>query len=178
MMDDIAQLQKVVAEQSSKLEEQYDFLKDMMTGQETIDKTLACNEKETRDRFETTSSEIKTMMTILLGLDSKLGTILPYVNPKAKEGPTTPPRVVHGAGAMETDSDDEDLSEDTYTQALSVLGRRVHNPTKIPPSGDQKRPPKEFPAKRTLRAATRKSARTSQQTDVSYPCGDHSYSSH
>eukprot|EP00980_Cylindrotheca_fusiformis_P010902 scaffold2490_cov109-Cylindrotheca_fusiformis.AAC.1 len=179
MMDDIAQLQKVVAEQSSKLEEQYDFLKDMMNGQATIDKTLARNEQETRERFETTSSEIKTMMTILMGLDSKIGTILPYVNPKSKEGPTTPPRVVRGVGAMETESDDEDLSEDTYTQALSVIGRRVNNPTNISPSGDQKkRPPKESPAKRTRRSATRKSARTSQQTDVSYPGGDHSYSSH
>eukprot|EP00980_Cylindrotheca_fusiformis_P017435 scaffold5425_cov55-Cylindrotheca_fusiformis.AAC.2 len=176
MMEDIVKLQKiVVAEQSGKIEEQYDFLKELTKGQAAIDQSLARNEKETKDRFDTTSSEIKTMMTLLLGLDSKLGNIsaiLPNVASKSSATPTTPPRVVRGTGEMETDSDDEDLSADTYTQALNAVENCVHQPTKIPPSGDQKRPQKASPAKRTLRAATRKSAHTYQQADVSYPSGD------
>eukprot|EP00980_Cylindrotheca_fusiformis_P017822 scaffold5640_cov132-Cylindrotheca_fusiformis.AAC.1 len=182
-MDDITDLQKVVAEQSRKLEEQYDVLKDLTQGQATIDKAIARNEQQTTARFDTNSAEIKTMMTILMGLDAKLGNInmlLPKVaNKDAPTDPSTPPRVVRGAATMDMDSDEDVSSADTYSKALTEVERRVNNrPTKIPPSGDQKRPPKESPAKRTLRAANRKSARTYQQADVSYPSGDRSYSSH
>eukprot|EP00980_Cylindrotheca_fusiformis_P016562 scaffold4965_cov87-Cylindrotheca_fusiformis.AAC.4 len=46
------------------------------------------------------------------------------------------------------------------------------------PRSDQKRPLKTSPAKRTLRAANRKSARLHQQADVSDKTGDRSLGSH
>eukprot|EP00980_Cylindrotheca_fusiformis_P020373 scaffold7403_cov122-Cylindrotheca_fusiformis.AAC.3 len=90
------------------------------------------------------------MMTILTGLDAKLGNInmlLPQVaNKDAPTDPSTPPpRVVRGAATMDMDSDEDVSSADTYSnKALTEVERCVNNcPTNIlPPSGDQKRPPK------------------------------------
>eukprot|EP00980_Cylindrotheca_fusiformis_P027513 scaffold20799_cov73-Cylindrotheca_fusiformis.AAC.2 len=171
MFADIAKLQAEVAAQNTTLGAQNDLLRGLSSGQTTIGESLGRHERNHR-------KEMKAMMKILMAFDAKLGSD----NSGSPGGLTTPPRMVRGNESMETDSDDEEeLSDSTsseYNLKVITKANQLQSSSKSMTRSEQKRSLKTSPAKRTLRAANRKSARLHQQADVTDKNGDRSIGSH